>query len=244
MSRARITAAFVLAMMLVGALAWAIRAESQPRYRDREYDSYGTSERVSHARQAYRQLINTADRGVPEALLQRCKAVAIFPGVLKGAIGFGARYGKGVVVFRSNSGGWSPLAFYTLTGGSWGAQFGAESADVVLFFMTERSARSLLRPGFTLSGKAGVAAGPIGRTAEAGTDPWLRAEIYSYARTRGLFAGISLEGARVSPDLNSNEGYYGERLSPRAILVNHDVPRQPRESRRLLSALPGGPRQF
>lgn len=200
----------------------------------------GPAERVDHAREAYVQLVRAGDRGVPGALLERCRAVAIFPGVIKGAIGFGVRYGKGVVLFRGGSGGWSPPAFFTLTGGSWGLQLGAESADVVLFFMTERGARSLLESRFTLGAKAGVAAGPVGRTGEAGTDVKLAAEIYSYARSRGLFAGISLEGARLAPDLDSNAGFYGSRLDAKTILVERRVPRRPGGAERLVAVLPDG----
>jgi lipid-binding SYLF domain-containing protein len=197
----------------------------------------GVTERVEHAREAYEQLVRTADRGVPDALLKRCKAIAVFPGVIKGAIGFGARYGKGVVIARSG-GGWSPLAFFTLAGGSWGLQLGGESADIVLFFMTDRGVRSLLGSKFTLGGKAGLAAGPVGRTAEAGTDVTLSAEIYSYARSRGLFAGISLEGARMASDDKSNESFYGERLTARELLTEGKAPRRPPAAEKLIAVLP------
>ncbi len=197
----------------------------------------GVLDRVDRAREAYEQLVHTADRGVPDALLKRCKAVAIFPGVIKGAIGFGARYGKGVVAVRADS-GWSALAFFTLTGGSWGLQLGAESADIVLFFMTDRGVRSLLSSKFTLGAKAGVAAGPVGRTAEAGTDVKLGAEIYSYARSRGLYAGISLEGARLAPDDKSNESFYGSAITSRQILLEHRVPDRPPAGEKLIGELP------
>jgi lipid-binding SYLF domain-containing protein len=197
----------------------------------------GVTERVERASDTYRQLIGTADRGVPESLLKRCRAIAIFPGVIKGAVVFGGRYGKGVVAVRE-AGGWSPLAFFTLSGGSWGLQLGAESADVVLFFMSDQSVRSLLSSKFTLGGKAGLAAGPLGRTAEAGTDARLQAEIYSYARSRGLFAGISLEGARLAPDDKSNESYYSAPITSRQILLENKAPRRPPVGEKLRGELP------
>jgi lipid-binding SYLF domain-containing protein len=197
----------------------------------------GVVERVDRAREAYQQLIHASDRGVPEALLHRCRAIAIFPGVIKGAIGFGARYGKGVVVVR-RGGGWSPLAFFTLTGGSWGLQLGAESADVVLFFMSERGVRSLLGSQLTLGAKAGAAAGPLGRTAEAGTDVRLQAEIYSYARSRGLFGGVSLEGARLAPDDKSNQSYYGSPRTAKQLLLEGQAPRTQPAGEKLVGVLP------
>ena len=124
--------------------------------------------------------------------------IAVIPGVIKGAFGWGARYGQGVVSCRNKVGVWSPPAFLRLTGGSFGFQIGAEKSDLVLFFMSERGAKSLLESKFTLGGQLSVAAGPVGRTGEASTDLKFDAEIYSYAKSKGLFAGISLEGARRS----------------------------------------------
>jgi lipid-binding SYLF domain-containing protein len=195
-------------------------------------------ERVDRAREVFQDLIHSADRAVPESLLVHAKAIAIFPRVLKAAIGFGGRYGKGVVSCRDSAGHWSPPAFLTLTGGSWGLQIGAESAEVVLFFMTERGTRSLLDSKFTLGAKAGVAAGPVGRTAEAATDLKLDAEIYSYARSKGLFAGISLEGARLAADDRSTRSFYGEPVSARALLFEHKAPRVPPAAEKLIQSLP------
>ena len=124
---------------------------------------------------------------MPEALLKGCKGIAIFPHVVKGAFTVGARYGKGVVVCRDSAGCWSPPAFFTLVGGSVGWQIGAEATDVVLVFMTTRGTRSLLESQFTLGGSLSVAAGPIGRSAEASTDAKFNAEIYSYAKSKGAY---------------------------------------------------------
>jgi lipid-binding SYLF domain-containing protein len=161
----------------------------------------------------------------------------VFPDVYKGAIGFGARFGRGVVSCR-DARGWSPPTFFTMSGGSVGFQLGGESADVVLFFMTDRSARSLLESKFTLGGKASVAAGPLGRSAEAATDLKLDAEIFSYATAKGLFAGVSLEGAMVATDAKSNTKFYGQAIEPKVVLFEHKTPKLPDVARTFIDALP------
>jgi lipid-binding SYLF domain-containing protein len=194
--------------------------------------------RVDRARVVYRELVEATDRKIPKQLMSDCRCVAVFPHVIQGAFGFGARYGKGVVSCRDSSGHWSPLAPFTLAGGSWGLQIGAEASDVVLFFMTEHGARSLLQSKFTLGAKASVAAGPVGGSAEAETDVKLDAEIYSYARSKGLFAGISLEGAHLAADAGGIEAYYGEPVSAKAILFEHRVPKRPEVGERFIASLP------
>ncbi len=201
-------------------------------------DGDDRADRLQRAHEVYVDLIQASDHAVPDALLKRAKAVAVFPKVIKGAIGFGGRFGRGVVSFRDSSGHWSAPAFFTLTGGSWGLQIGAESAEVVLFFMSDRGVRSLLASKFTLGGKAGLAAGPFGRTAEADTDLHLDAEIYSYARSKGLFAGISLEGARLAADEDSNHAFYGPKVDAHGILLDHAVKTVPPAAEALLSVLP------
>jgi lipid-binding SYLF domain-containing protein len=215
-----------LALVLVAAAPHAARADAE------------RTQRVQRAKEVYQELIQSGDRAVPESLLVRARAVAVFPKVVKGAIGFGARYGKGVVSVRDAAGHWSAPAFFTLTGGSWGFQIGAESAEVVLFFMTDRSVHSLLESKFTLGAKAGLAAGPLGRTAEMDTDLKLDAEMYSYARSKGLFAGVSLEGARLASDENSNASFYGKAIAPQAILFEHGVARLPAAAEDFLGVLP------
>jgi lipid-binding SYLF domain-containing protein len=192
-------------------------------------------ERLGDARAAYQELTATE---VPKQLMEQCKCIAVIPGVVKGALGFGGRHGKGVLSCRDAAGTWSPPIFLTLSGGSFGLQIGVEKADVVLFFMTEKGARSLVESKFTLSGKAGVAAGPVGRTAEASTDIKLNAEIYSYAKSKGLFAGISLEGARLSPDNDALKRFYGESARPDSILFRQKAPSRPAAIRPFLEVLP------
>ena len=195
--------------------------------------------RLERARDVYRELIHSPDREIPQTLQDQCRCVAVFPHVVKAAFGIGGRYGKGMVSCRNAAGVWSPPAPFSLAGGSWGLQIGAEAADVVLFFMTERGAKSLLESKFTLGASAGLAAGPAGRAAEAGTDLKLEAEIYSYARSKGLFAGLSLDGARLAPDSKAILELYGEPVAAKAILFDQQVPRRPKAAEQFLEALPG-----
>jgi SH3 domain-containing YSC84-like protein 1 len=178
------------------------------------------SERLQDAKATFQELTTSPDHGVPQELMEHAKCIAVIPHVIKAAVGVGARHGKGVIVCRDGSGSWGTPAFVTLSGGSFGLQLGAESTDLVLFFMNDRGARSLMNSSkFTLGGKASVAAGPVGRSAEAGTDLKLNAEIYSYAKSKGLFAGLSLEGARLAPDDKANRIYYSH--TARQILFDH-----------------------
>jgi lipid-binding SYLF domain-containing protein len=196
------------------------------------------AERLDRARTAFQEIRDMKDENIPRPLMERARCVAVFPGMVKGALGWGARVGKGVMSCRDASGHWGPPIFLTVKGGSFGFQIGVEKADVVLFFMTDKSARSLMESKFTLGGKAGLAAGPVGRTAEASTDLKLDAEIYSYARSKGLFAGISLEGARVAPDEKATRRFYGPSADSRKILREHAAPANPPAAQAFVEALP------
>jgi lipid-binding SYLF domain-containing protein len=233
MRRSRVATTGVLARVLAMGLAIGVSGTVPPAR------AGGTAaERVDAAREVYRELMKSPDHSVPAGLLKDCRGIAIFPHVVKGAFMVGARYGKGIVCCRDSGGRWSPPAFFTLVGGSVGWQIGAEATDVVLVFMTTRGTQSLLSSEFTLGGNVSVAAGTIGRSAEAGTDVKLNAEIYSYALSKGVFAGVSLEGARISVDGTSVESFYGAPVQARAILFEHKVPRRPPEVDKLVRALP------
>jgi lipid-binding SYLF domain-containing protein len=196
-------------------------------------------QKLKDATAVYHELLSTPDRGVPEALLKKCRCIAVIPHVLKGAFVYGARYGTGVMSCRNAEGKWSPPCFVGITGGSWGLQIGGESSDLVLFFMSERGARSLMTSSkITLGGKASVAAGPFGRSGEASTDLKLDAEIYTYAKSKGLFAGLSIEGARLAADRKSNAQYYGRSVSVKQLLFEHWAPRVPEEAAEFRKALP------
>ena len=194
--------------------------------------------KVRAAREVYLAALEAPDRAVPKELIEDPECLAVIPGMIKGALGWGGRHGHGVITCRNEEGKWSPPAFVRLSGASFGFQIGAEVTDLLLFFMTERGARSLLTSKFTLGADASVAAGPVGRTAEAATDLRFKAEIYSYARSRGLFAGLSLEGTRLAPHQKAIRRYYGRRIFPETILFDHDVPRLPAEAREFLAVLP------
>jgi len=201
-------------------------------------DASEQAEHVDKARDTYTELLSIPDQKIPQDLLAHAKCIVVFPGVVKGALGWGGRYGHGVMSCRDASGQWSPPSFVTIAGGSVGFQIGVEKDAIVLFFMTEDGARSLVKSKFTLGGKGSVAAGPFGRTAEASTDVKLNAEIYSYAKSKGLFAGISLEGAKLSADNESNTKFYGHPVSAEQILFAHKTPTMPAAASRFTDVLP------
>jgi len=165
--------------------------------------------------------------GIPPALLSSAYGVAVIPGMLKAGFILGGRYGQGVLVVRTATGGWTNPTFITLTGGSVGWQIGAQSTDIILVFKSRRSVDAIASGKFTLGADASIAAGPVGRHAEAATDAELKAEILSYSRSRGLFAGIALEGAALQIDNDSNAFFYSRQaITPWDIFEGRgiDVP--------------------
>jgi lipid-binding SYLF domain-containing protein len=187
--------------------------------------------------EVWKELMEVPDRKVPKRLLDEARCVAVIPGVIKGAFVWGGRHGRGVLTCRRGE-GWSAPIFVSLSGGSFGFQIGGQASDFVLFFVTDRSVRSLLKSEFTFGGDASVAAGPLGRSAEMATDLKLKAEIYSYAKSRGLFAGISIEGARLAANQKWIQHYYGRRLWPESVLYEDAVASPPPEAKRFLAVLP------
>jgi lipid-binding SYLF domain-containing protein len=178
---------------------------------------------------------NLPEEDIPPALLKNAEAIAIIPGVIKAGFVVGGSYGKGVLIMRDAQGRWSPPLFLRLAAGSLGWQIGAQSTDVVLVFKTRRSVEGLTRGTFTLGADAAVAAGPIGRRGEASTDIDLKAEILSYSRSRGLFAGVSLEGSKLDIDHGANTEYYGRRVSSADIVEGKITP--PESAQRLLDQI-------
>ena len=189
------------------------------------------------AADVWKELIEIPDKKVPRYLLDEARCIAVIPGIIKGAFVWGGHRGKGVLTCRRGD-GWSAPIFVNTTGGSFGFQIGGQSIDLVLFFVTDRSVRSLLRSEFTLGGDASVAAGPLGRTAEASTDLRFKAEIYSYGKARGLFAGVSIQGARLATNQKWLNEYYGKRLWPESVLFEDAVSRPPKEAKAFLAVLP------
>ena len=195
-------------------------------------------DRLQNSTAVLKELLAAPDRGVPEALQKDCQCIAVIPHVVKGAFVYGARHGNGVMSCRDGS-GWTAPAFLTLTGGSWGLQAGAESSDLVVFFMNERGARSLITGSqVTLGGKASVAAGPLGRSGEASTDLKLNAEMYTYAKSKGLFAGMSIEGARLGADDKANNLFYGSGVTAKQLLFEHPTLAVPDRAREFRQSLP------
>ena len=182
-------------------------------------------ERVQDSGEVLKEILNIPD-DIPQDLLDKAECVVILPSVKKGAFGVGGSYGRGVMICRSGAhytGPWGPPALYALEGVSIGFQLGGQATDFVLLVMNPRGARSLLSSKVKLGADASAAAGPKGRTAEGATDIVMNAEILSYSRNKGLFAGISLEGSTLRSDGGANEKLYGKKLSAKEIIVEHKV---------------------
>ncbi|MDE3156396.1 MAG: lipid-binding SYLF domain-containing protein [Acidobacteriota bacterium] len=185
----------------------------------------GDSEEAARVREAstvFNEIMEAPDHAVPDSVLHKAAAIAVFPSVLKVGFIFGAKRGRGIISVRDANGkGWSSPAFLTITGGSFGAQIGGASTDLVLIIMNRRGVEHLLSNQFKIGGEATAAAGPVGRDAEASTDIQMRAEILSYSRSRGLFAGITINGASIRQDLDANQAFYGKRYTSRQIALQH-----------------------
>lgn len=176
--------------------------------------------RARTATAVLKTILNTPDARIPEQLLHDAQAIAVLPDVVKAGLVFGGRHGRGLVSIRAPDGTWSNPSFIRLTGGSVGWQFGVQSADIVLVFRTEQGVTNLVNGKFTLGADASVAAGPVGRQAQVGTDEELKAEIFSYSRARGLFAGIAIDGSVLSIDHGANRDVYGPAITPRMLFEN------------------------
>jgi lipid-binding SYLF domain-containing protein len=178
-------------------------------------------ERLKNSQQVLQQIMDTPDKGIPQDLLARAACIGIIPSVKKLAIGFGGQHGSGYVVCRKSGGKgpWGAPSGFSLSGGSFGLQLGASATDFVLLFMNADGIEKLLQDKFTLGADASVAAGPVGRSAVAATDAQMTAKVLSYSRSKGLFAGIALNGAVLRPSGDDNEELYGRKVDPRAILI-------------------------
>src|SRR5580693_6293771 len=212
--------------LLVAGLALPIVAAGASRDED--------ARRIDHATKVLREIMDTPDKAIPRRLLASAKCIAIIPGEEKVAFFVGEKGGKGVVVCRNARSGWGDPVFIMVGGGSFGPQIGISSTDIVMLFMNDRAAARLLSDKFALGGDASVAAGPVGRDAAAGTDVSMQAEILTYARTHGVFAGASLEGANVHAEHNDDKDMYG--TASRERILHGEVP-QPAEAQPLIKSL-------
>jgi lipid-binding SYLF domain-containing protein len=180
--------------------------------------------RLDDSSKILNELLNTPDKGIPDKVFASAKCVAVIPSMVKGGFVFGAEHGRGVATCRTDKGAWSAPAFFVITGGSWGAQIGVESSDLVLLIMNDRGMQDLLSSKFKLGANGAVAAGPVGRDAEASTDWKMKAEVLTYSRTRGLFAGLTLDGAVIKADESSTVALYERNVGFREVLMGHVRP--------------------
>lgn len=214
--------------MAVLVLAFSTPADKEAKEEDR----------VKDAGRVITEILNVPD-DIPQDLLDKADCVVVFPSVLKAAFIVGASYGRGVMTCRTGANfnsPWGAPSMMALEGGSFGLQIGGEATDFVLLVMNDRGANGILSSKVKLGGDASVAAGPVGRSASAETDASLRAEILSYSRARGAFAGISLEGSTIRPDNDANERIYGQKMSARDIVLRHETAPPPAAAQ-LLSTL-------
>lgn len=176
------------------------------------------NERANNAVRVLQEVMQAPDKAIPRDLLRNAYAVAVIPDVIKAGFVLGGRRGSGLLSIKSADGTWSNPSFISMTGGSVGFQAGVSSTDVVLVFRNQRGVESIVHGKFTLGADASAAAGPVGRTAQASTDAQLKAEIYSYSRARGLFAGVALDGSALTIDNKANQAVYGNGVTARRIM--------------------------
>jgi lipid-binding SYLF domain-containing protein len=190
---------FGLALLLLAAASHVITAQSSDE-----------AKRITAAGTVLEEIMGAADKSVPRSIMEKAEGIAVFPSLIKGGIVVGGQRGRGILSVRDKkSGGWSSPAFLTITGGSIGAQFGAQAIDLVLVINNQRGLEQLVKNQFKVGADAAVAAGPVGRDASASTDIQMRAQILSYSRARGLFAGVTLNGSTIRQDRDANERFYG-----------------------------------
>lgn len=177
-------------------------------------------ERVERAIEVIKDLASLKDEGIPPKLLEKAQGLAIIPGVVKAAWGIGGQYGRGIVLIKKEDGRWSNPLFIQLIGGSFGWQIGVQKADLVLVFKNRRGVENIASNKITLGADMSVSAGPVGRSAEASTDIEMEAEIYSYSKSKGLFAGVAIKGGTLRVDKEANAAFYGQSLEAAKILYN------------------------
>jgi lipid-binding SYLF domain-containing protein len=176
------------------------------------------AERVAAATAVFDEVMNVPEQSIPHSVVSKAQGVAIFPAVKKGGFVVGGQWGRGIMSVRGARGSWSAPAFLTLTGGSFGLQIGGQEIDLVLVVMNREGLERLVRNQFKVGVDAGIAAGPVGRDAQASTDIQMRAKILSYSRARGLFAGVTINGGTIKQDRNANERFYGRSYSTRELV--------------------------
>jgi lipid-binding SYLF domain-containing protein len=208
----------ILLMAVLMSLATFSRAADSPMD--------ATSDRLAQAGAVMHQIMAAPDKGIPEEVIDHAKCIAVVPHMLKGGLIFGAEAGRGVATCRTPN-GWSAPAFFAITGGSWGLQIGVEGVDLVMIVQSDKGMQRLLSSKFQLGADASVAAGPVGRHASADTDWKMNAEILTYSRAKGVFAGLDLSGSAVRRDDDSMKTVYGDEVGTRAVLAGNVPPTPP-----------------
>ena len=203
--------ALLLLMVALTCVAWASSLQKK------------AEKRLQNASEVLQEIMDTPDKRIPEEVMEGAKCIAVIPHEIRAGLVFGARHGKGVATCRTEK-GWGAPAFFTITGGSWGAQIGLEGVDNVLMIMNQKGMDRLLSDKFQIGAEASATAGPVGRHASAGTDWKLDTEILSYARAKGAFVGVSLDGAWVRPDNEAMLAVYGPNASVRDVLLGNVPP--------------------
>lgn len=207
---------FLLLMVFVSLCSFAFAADDQP-------NQSKAVDRVQSAADVLNEIQSAPDSGIPEEILSRSECVAVVPSMLKGGFIVGAKYGRGLASCRTPK-GWSAPAFFTVTGGSFGFQIGGQAVDLVMLIMNNDGMQHLLSSKVALGADASVAAGPVGRHAEGNTDWKMRAQVLTYSRARGVFAGVSLNGAVIKQDKDSTREFYGHMVTFRAALTGEVDP--------------------
>ena len=199
-----------------------------------EQDKHDTTDRLDMAATVLHEVMAAPDKGIPEEVMEHAKCVAVVPHMIKGGFVFGAEGGRGVATCRTEH-GWSAPAFFAITGGSWGLQIGVEGVDLVMIIQNDEGMKHLLASKFQIGADASAAAGPVGRHASADTDWKMNAEILTYSRAKGVFAGLTLSGADVRPDKDSMNTVYGPDVTFRSVLTGAVPP--PPQAHAFLSAV-------
>ncbi|HVO64134.1 MAG TPA: lipid-binding SYLF domain-containing protein [Terriglobales bacterium] len=219
----------LLSTLLLVAMPMALFARKSPHSDDQNTTTASsesdTAKRLDEAAKVLDEIMTVPDKGIPEGIMASAKCVAVVPSLIKGGFIVGGRYGKGVATCRNKS-GWSGPAPFTITGGSWGLQFGGEEVDLIMIVTNGKGLHDFLTEKFKLGAGASIAAGPVGRTMEESTDPKLQSEILSYSRSRGMFAGIDLNGAVIKQDSDAMKDLYGRVVPFRAVLLGKVPPPQ------------------
>jgi lipid-binding SYLF domain-containing protein len=208
----RLFLALIAMALIFTSLTWA-----------EDKDESDIAKRIDNAAHVLTEIMQTPDKAIPDGIMHDAKCIAVVPSMVKIAVGFGGNHGKGVATCRTEH-GWSAPAPITITGGSWGLQLGGQAVDLVMIVMTDQGMEHLLSSHFKLGADASAAAGPVGRDATAGTDVKMRAEVLTYSRTRGLFAGIDLSGAGISQDKDETRILFGRMVPFQDILHGRVAP--------------------